>query len=233
MQWEKLIDGLVRKEPVGALMRIEEAAKELGLEVVDLLEYAQDRGDGGPVLRVCMATPDGLDVEPGLLAHLPMSITDPHARIYRVVLASRVPAFFDILARDGERTLGDEDRQSRIEAIRSKKSLLFATTLPDAAIRVRLKGLKVLREDVERLMGRGVAKRLESDPVEVWLDERCERSGWTDATTLFDDFAWWTQASGCKLLSSREFGKRMVYALGRDSKRKNSRSEYGVTLRIK
>lgn len=75
--------------------------------------------------------------------------------------------------------------------------------------------------------------RRESNPVELWLDERCERSGWTDATALFDDFARWTHANGFKLLSSREFGKRMIHTLGRDSKRKSSRSEYGATLRIK
>lgn len=224
MQWEKLIDGLVRERPIGALMRIDEAAKELGLEVADLLEHAEERERHSAALRVCVMMPIDWPVEPWREPMPSLKGLSLAESRFAFVDTPNTPGFFLELAARGVAVPNIGDFLSMVDG----SGFVWAYD-----VEIYLEGLRVPREDVERLTGMDVAKQLEPDPVELWLGERCERSGWTDATTLLADFAEWTQANGFKLLSSREFGKHMIYAIGRDNKRKNSRSEYGVTLRIK
>jgi len=211
MQWE---------EPVGALMRIEEAAKELGLKVGDLLEYAEEREGHGTPLRVCAMMPIDCPVEPWREPLPSLEDLSPTERRFAFVYTPNTPGLFLELAERGVAALSVGDFLSMVDG---------SGFVSAYDVEIRLKGLTVPRDDVERLAG----KQLGPDLVKKWLDERCERSGWTDAATLFADFAGWMHVNSFKLLSSREFAKRMGHALGRDGKRKNSRSEYRATIRIR
>ena len=71
--------------------------------------------------------------------------------------------------------------------------------------------------------------RRESNPVELWLDERCERTGWTDAMTLFQSYQGWAQNNGFKSMSIREWGSRMKALV---EWKKSDRNKYAVQVRV-
>jgi hypothetical protein len=137
--------------PVGALMRIEEAAKELGLEVVDLLEYALDPNSTKGLefaetpkgqLRLCAKISEaalwGVMPRPGRSLR-PVHL---HDRRFAFVNFSNTPTFVDDLAAHGETTLQVGDTLEMFDG----SGWLFGDGFD-----VTLKDLKVPRADVEAL----------------------------------------------------------------------------------
>jgi hypothetical protein len=128
--------------PVGALMRIEEAAKELGLEVVDLLEYAEEREGHGAPLRVCAMMPIDWPVEPSREPIPLLEDLSPAERRFAFVDTPNTPGFFLDLAARGVAVPNIGDFLSMVDG----SGFVWAYD-----VEIRLEGLRVPREDVERL----------------------------------------------------------------------------------
>lgn len=75
------------------------------------------------------------------------------------------------------------------------------------------------------------AWRADSDSVQQWLDESCERVGQTSVKVLYDSYKRFAETSGLKTVALRTFGVRLS-ALGVDSDRTESGRSRGITLRV-
>lgn len=144
--------------PGGYLMLLATAARELGLEVADLLDWAEEANcvvegaaiNRGAPLRVCVLVraEGGVDYvhryppdirEKFGLAELPGMAPVDHR--YAFITATNTPGFFHKLA-DGAAKLGEGDMLTMVDG----SGMVWA-----AGMRVRLAGLRVPREDFEAL----------------------------------------------------------------------------------
>ena len=129
-------------QAAGYLVRLAEAAKDIRVDVGDLLEYAEENdGVSGP-LRVCVDVPDSLY---DTLMRFPTPQPEPpglqpHDRSFAYVFAPNTPGFFRSLARDGAATLEGGDSLVMLDG----SGWIWA----DGLI-VELKGCWVPRVDVE------------------------------------------------------------------------------------
>lgn len=150
--------------PGGFLMPLSTAAKELGLEEVDLLEYAEELDGLGAPLRVCVMVPGNCLVMPYPTPLAEPAGMKPADRRFAFIdpLANTVdddsgPGFFRRLATKKGVTLGAMDILSMVDG----SGMVWAD-----GIEVRLEDLWVPREDIEALKMREAeelsAKRAET-----------------------------------------------------------------------
>jgi len=136
--------------PGGYLMRLETAAKELGLEVADLLEYAEEVLGIGTRLRVCVMVPGYRQVWPAKtpLEPEPEGMKPADRRFAFIGAHANTvdyesgPGFFRKLAVERVATLGGLDALWMVDG----SGMLWADGMT-----VKLEGLRVPREDIEAL----------------------------------------------------------------------------------
>lgn len=141
--------------PGGYLMRIDAAARDLGLEVAELLEYAEELDGLGPPLRVCVMVPDDLFIHPAALPE-PEGLLSAERR-FAYIEAPNTPGFFYELGDTGEATLQLGDSFTMVDG--SGIAILHDDR------KVRLVGLRVPREDIEALK---VAELDEASTATAW-----------------------------------------------------------------
>jgi hypothetical protein len=133
--------------PDSYLIPLTTAARELGLEVAELLEWAEEFDLVGAPLRVCVRIPDDANIEPRLDEHdneltveEPLGLK-PADRRYAFIYVPNNPGFFRDLAQ-GEAPLGSGDWLHLVDG----SGVVWA-----GGVTVRLEGLLVPREDVEKI----------------------------------------------------------------------------------
>jgi len=145
-------DGRIIRARTSFLFRLEAAARMLGLDAVDLLEFAREvDGVSGP-LRLCVGVPD--DVMASLM-RFPAPQTEPAGmkpadRTFAYIHAPNTPAFFRRLGTNGVATLASGDSLVMLDG----SGWIWA----DGLI-VELKGCWVPRPDIEAVAKALAARR--------------------------------------------------------------------------
>lgn len=73
--------------------------------------------------------------------------------------------------------------------------------------------------------------RADSDSVQQWLDDACDRGGATAVRVLYAAYKSYAESSGVKVVSLRTFGQRLT-ALGVEAERDNSARTRAVSLKV-
>jgi hypothetical protein len=150
-------------------MRLDAAARELEIEVADLLEFAEELDLVGAPLRVCVAVRGDYAVIPSPEAPAEPPGLKPAERTFAYIHAPNTPGFFYELA-DGAATLGSGDSLVMVDGSGS----IWAE-----GMRVSLQGLRVPRCEIEALRGRSLAivpPEAEEQPVGTSADPTRKRN---------------------------------------------------------